>query len=50
MSLTGWSNRTIDVRSSKVDRLMLAKDVEGYDQINIRPDVLERGYQELKKK
>ena len=43
-------NKKIDVLSSKVDRLMITKDVEGYDQINIRLNVLERGYQELKEK
>ena len=42
--------KDIDVLSSKVDRLMFAKDVEGYDKINIRIEVLERGYQELKEK
>ena len=43
-------NKQFDMLSGKVDRLMLTMDVEGYDQINIRLDVLERGYQELKEK
>ena len=40
----------IAVLNSKVDRLLYAKDVEGYDKINIRLEVLENGYQELRAK
>ena len=36
--------------NNKVDRLMFTKDVEGYDKINARFEVLEEGYQELKEK
>ena len=42
--------KEISVLSSKVDRLMFEKDVEGYDKINVRLEALERGYQELKEK
>ena len=42
--------KQINVLDSKVDRLMFTKDVEGYDKINIRFEVLERGYRELKAK
>lgn len=42
--------KEIDMLSGKVDRLMFTKDVEGYDNINIRLEMLERGYQELKER
>lgn len=42
--------KEINALSSKVDKLMFAKDVEEYDKVNIRLEVLERGYQELKEK
>ena len=35
--------KEIDVLNSKVDRLMFTKGVEGYDKIDIRLEVLERG-------
>ena len=42
--------KQINILDSKVYRLMFTKNVEGYDKINIRLDVLERGYRELKAK
>ena len=42
--------KEIGVLSGKVDRLMFTKDVEGYEKINTRLEVLEKGYQELKEK
>ena len=40
----------IDMVNGKVDRLIIARDVEEYDQIKVRVDVLEKGYLELKEK
>lgn len=42
--------KEMDMVNDKVDRLMLMKDVDEYDKINIRLEVLEKGYQELKEK
>lgn len=42
--------KEIDMVNDKVDRLLLMKDVVEYDKINIRLEVLEKGYQELKEK
>ncbi len=33
---------------SKIDRLSYTKDVDGFDKINIRIEVLEDGYRELR--
>lgn len=40
----------IAVLNNKADRLMVSKDVEGFDQLKIRVDVLEKGYQDLREK
>ena len=42
--------KEIGILSSKVDRLLFTKDVEGYEQLKVRVDVLEKGYQDLKEK
>ena len=42
--------KEIGTQSSKADNSIFAKDIEGYDKINLRLEVLERGYQELKEK
>ena len=42
--------KEIGTHSSKADNSIFAKDIEGYDKINLRLEVLERGYQELKEK
>ena len=42
--------KEIDMVNDKVDRLLLMKDVVEYDKINIRLEVLEKGYQELREK
>ena len=42
--------KEISILSSKVDRLLFTKDVEGYEQLKVRVDVLEKGYQDLKEK
>ncbi|MCM1268915.1 MAG: hypothetical protein NC302_13515 [Bacteroidales bacterium] len=34
----------------KIDRISYTKDVEGYDKVNVRLEVLEEGYRELKEK
>ena len=40
--------KEIDMVNDKVDRLLLMKNVDEYDKINIRLEVLEKGYQELR--
>lgn len=47
-SLNKSLKQDIVVLNNKVDRLMFSKDVEGYDRIRTRVEVLERGYRELK--
>lgn len=42
--------KEIGILSSKVDRLLFTKDVEGYDELKVRVDVLEKGYRDLKEK
>ncbi|MCH5260675.1 MAG: hypothetical protein J1F18_13015, partial [Lachnospiraceae bacterium] len=42
--------KEINILSIKVDRLLFTKDVEGYDELKVRVDVLEKGYQDLKEK
>ena len=42
--------KEMGILSSKVDRLLFTKDVEGYEQLKVRVDVLEKGYQDLKEK
>lgn len=42
--------KEIDILNNKIDRLMFVKDVEGYDKMNSRLEVLEEGYRELKEK
>ena len=60
MNMEFWAVRTemdrmneslkqdIGALNNKVDRLMFSKDVEGYERMKIRVDVLERGYQDLR--
>ena len=40
----------IKVVGDKVDRLMFSKDVEGYNKMKIRIDVLETGYRDLRER
>lgn len=40
--------KDIAVLDSKIDRLSYTKDVDGFDKINIRIEVLEDGYRELR--
>lgn len=40
----------IVILNHKADRLMFSKDVEGYDRMKVRVDVLEKGYQDLRVK
>lgn len=42
-----FAKKQSDELNSKLDRLMFTKDVEGYEKMNIRIEVLERGYQKL---
>ena len=42
--------KEIGAHSSKADNSIFARDIEEYDKINTRLEVLERGYQELKEK
>lgn len=42
--------RDIGVLDQKIDRLMFSKDVDGYDRMKVRVEVLENGYQKLKEK
>lgn len=42
--------KEIGAHSSKADNSIFERDIEGYDKINTRLKVLERGYQELKEK
>lgn len=42
--------KEINILNNKVDVLLFTKDVEGYDKINARLEVLEHGYQELREK
>ena len=44
------SKEQFEVLNNKFDNFMYTKDVAGYDKINIRFEVLERAYQELKEK
>lgn len=62
MNMEFWAVRTemefvhkslmkeIDMVNDKVDRFWVTKDVEGHDELKVRVDVLEKGYQELKEK
>ena len=40
----------ISVLNDKIDRLIFIKDVDGYEEMKIRVEVLTQGYQELKEK
>ena len=42
--------RDISVLDQKIDRLMFSKDVDGYERMKVRVEVLEEGYQKLKEK
>ena len=46
-----WAVRMeIVVLVCKIDRLMFSKDVDGYERMKTRVEVLEQGYQELREK
>lgn len=49
-SLNKSPKQDIMVVNNKVDRFMFSKDVEGYERMRTRVEVLERGYQELRVK
>ncbi len=49
-SLDKSLKQEIVVLVCKIDRLMFSKDVDGYERMKTRVEVLEQGYQELREK